>query len=153
MTPVNTLLSLIPIIPEDKVQQSIIDVFYTTFGYGLLSDTRFAIGIEPVKCTGSSCTSVFLPGGVQTVRLGNGSTLFDQQRFGDLTAIIVHDAPGYQLEFYPRENHTFNETTECKTYGEKIGDHEGKGIHMCIGSSEDGNKTLVGKQVDSIDSV
>jgi hypothetical protein len=69
-----------------------------------LNDQRFVVAIEPVHCSTDDpeCLSVFLPGGMESVRLytEEGShTLFNGSFGGDYDAIVINDAPGYQMEF------------------------------------------------------
>src|SRR6266536_5802595 len=108
----------------DGIPLSVVNFYFMAFTYGFLSAPRFATEISPVTCSDSNCTSVFLPGGLELVRRagpnggGPNTTLFDHQQFDDSTAILINNAPGYQLEFSQIEGASpFNFTTDCNTYG------------------------------------
>ncbi|KFY76286.1 hypothetical protein V499_04012 [Pseudogymnoascus sp. VKM F-103] len=86
------------------VNPALINVYAGSYTYGFLTDPRFVANMEPIKCEGDTCLSVFLPGGLHTVRVASGdknSTLFkDELGAGQYESIIINQAPGYQVEFY-----------------------------------------------------
>ena len=58
--------------------------------------------IEPVKCSGPDCLSIFLPGGMDGVRFytdAGSHTLYNGQFEADYDTIMINDAPGYQIEY------------------------------------------------------
>jgi hypothetical protein len=134
---IDALFSHVGLSKIDGIQVAVVNVYFMSFTYGFLSDPRFATGVSPVSCSGSNCTSFFLPGGLDLVRLtgphgGPNSTLFDHDQFDDSTAILTHNAPGYQLEFSPIEGGSpFNVTTDCTAYGKSTGN----GLFMCLTSN------------------
>jgi hypothetical protein len=111
-----------------------VGIHFLAFTHTILTDSTLAVGVPPLACRGNNCSSFFLPGGLRQVRLQNqdfSSSLFNTQQPDGPTSVLVHNAPGYQLEFSPIEaNHTFNSETDCTTYGESTG----VGIHLCIAS-------------------
>ncbi|KAK0729575.1 hypothetical protein B0H67DRAFT_2521 [Lasiosphaeris hirsuta] len=106
--------------------------FWLCFTYGLLSDNRFAIPIQPISCSGPECRSFFLPGGAAYVRDRHA----DQRLIGDTklpwdseTAIRVRSAPGYHLEFHaPPSGWTFNRESDCVA----VGQTEDEGLYICL---------------------
>ncbi|KAK4163205.1 hypothetical protein QBC43DRAFT_68217 [Cladorrhinum sp. PSN259] len=107
--------------------------FWLCFTYGLLSDNRFAIPIQPISCSGPECRSFFLPGGAAYVRDRHTT---DQRLIGDTeipwdseTAIRVQNAPGYHLEFHaPPSGWTFNRESDCVA----VGQTEDEGLYICL---------------------
>ena len=139
------MLALLPAALGTIIPVEDADAFVMTFAYGLLLDTRFATSISPLTChSGSNCTSFFLPGGAELARPIHGNTtLFGTQVWDDSTALLVYQAPGYQLEFSPiKDSFEFNTSTDCHTNGLTVGD----GLHTCIAS--DGNKLVAGEKID-----
>jgi len=127
LTPVNSSL-------VDKVPSEIETIFFTEYSYGIVQSAQYVIGIDPItNCGGGSCTSIFLPGGVEMARLradGLNRTLFDgETTLANADVIVISGAPGYQLEFYEPENYAFD-PGDCSTYGLD----QGEGWHICIGS-------------------
>jgi hypothetical protein len=140
LTPVNSSL-------VDQVPSEIETIFFTEYSYGIVQSAQYVIGIDPVTdCGGGSCTSIFLPGGVEMARLrtdGLNQTLFDgQTTLANADIIVISGAPGYQLEFYEPENYTFG-PGDCSTYGLD----QGQGWHICIGSE---NSTIFAGITSSI---
>lgn len=93
-------------------------------------------GIDPIACTGTDCLSVFLPGSLQVARRVdhlNGTLLnLNDTLFINADAVVVYNAPGYQLDFYPGEQgFVFDKTQECMTFGET----RGQGLFMCVSSN------------------
>lgn len=121
-----------------------VNVHFLAFTQSILTDSTFVTGIPPSTCSGENCSSFFLPGGLRQVRLQGqefNSSLFNGQQPEDSSSVLIHDAPGYQLEFSPIErNYTFDSGTDCTTYGQTTG----LGLHLCIASS--GPRILAGEQ-------
>ena len=101
----------------------------------MLSVPRYVTGIAPAACT-SNCTSVFLPGGVEQARLLNtnlNKTLLQGEIFDGADAIIIENAPGYHLEFFPMSlNYSFDIATDCLTFGQS----PDQGIFICVAFRE-----------------
>jgi hypothetical protein len=90
------------------------------------------VGIAAETCSGPNCTAVFLPGGISAPRERTSilnESLFDGGALDAFPAILVQNAPGYQLEFSSTD-FKFNEA-DCVTYGRDRGD----GVYFCIGSN------------------
>jgi hypothetical protein len=124
-----------PITPAD------VNMMILGMAHSILIDPTLVVGVSPLYCTGSDCTSLFLPGGLELVRRPDGSTLFTGQQLEE-PVIIVHDAPGYQLEFSPTD-FKFNFDTDCHNYGLPI-----SSLYACIAFSDD--KLLTGERMRSI---
>jgi hypothetical protein len=111
----------------------------------MFESNQYVIGIDPItNCEGQSCTSIFLPGGLETERLrtnGLSQTFFDPQTtLTDDEMIMISGAPGYQLEFYQPQDYTFDQ-------GDCFMD-KGQGLQICIGS--DNSTIFAGKLISSI---
>jgi len=115
-----------------QVPSSMIDVYYQMFAKGMLMDVTLVKNIAPLICTGLVCTSIFLPGGLDLVRLINGgpnATIFQQPTTGGQSTFIVSNAPGYHLEFFPIPmGWVFDEAKHCVTY---VGSNN-EAIRICI---------------------
>ncbi|KAI9779690.1 MAG: hypothetical protein M1839_007188 [Geoglossum umbratile] len=93
-----------------------INFFFLSFTRSILSDSTFVVGVPPVKCSGSQC--------------GRNESLFSVGDYTDATAVVVHNAPGYHLEYSTiRSDYVFGDG-DCYTYGEAIGE----GLRLCIAS-------------------
>lgn len=116
------------------VLPSLINVYAGTYTAGFLTDPRFVANMEPLNCKGDTCLSIFLPGGLHTVRVASGdknSTLFKGQLGDEYESIIVNQAPGYQVEFYDLpDNYKFN-SEDCIIHMDKIG-YASYGLYVCI---------------------
>jgi hypothetical protein len=101
----------------------------------MLSVPRYVTRIAPVACK-YNCTSVFLPGGVEQARLLDtnlNKTLLQGEVFDRGDAIIIQNAPGYHLEFFPMDpKHLFNVPTDCLTFGQS----PDQGIFICVAFRE-----------------
>jgi hypothetical protein len=140
LTPLNlTILSLIP--------QSDIGVYFSSWSNGILESSKFVTRGSPIACSGDNCTSIFLPGGIEIARLRYGnpnSTLLNTPGFplAAGTAILVDDAPGYQMDFYsPDPDFSFNNKTDCALYGQS----RRQGMYLCVGSMD--TALVVGKTI------
>jgi hypothetical protein len=115
---------------------SLVNIFSIGYTVGFMTDPKFVTSVAPISCSGSTdCISLFLPGGLDMVHLTNyqlNATLFDGQYSQDYSTIIVHDAPGFQVEFSSVDpGFSFN-STDCGIYGNAT--HQG--IHVCMASEE-----------------
>lgn len=129
-----------------NVTASWVNVLASSYTMGFITDPRFATSIDPVMCSGNDCLSIFLPGGMDTVRYDDSTdatTLFSGDFPGDYTAIVVNNAPGYQIEYGSIKSvdneFQFDPNVDCKTYLQSIGD----GIHICM--AEKGTQLFLGK--------
>lgn len=116
-------------------------LFFSTYSNAILGSSNFVTGIEPVACSGNDCKAVFLPGSLQLARdLGsfNGSQVnLNKTLFNNAPAVLIHNAPGYQLDYYPiDENYKFNTTQDCATFGQA----RGQGLYICLAMN---NSTIV----------
>ena len=117
-------------------------LYLSNYANGFLGASNFVIGMTPITCGGDNCTSIFLPGGLLLARRTDGTlngTLLNLNAslLNTGQAIILNNAPGYQMEFFPvDEGFSFNPVTDCATYGQSRGD----GLHVCMGSK---NSTFV----------
>jgi hypothetical protein len=100
----------------------------------VFTDTRYVTSIPPYSnsCKVSpSCTSYFFPGGVYTLRPAPNKS--DD-------SLVVYDAPGTQIEFYPINNETDTSNllaSDCHVYG-----YLGQAIQLCLRSQ--GNEYIAG---------
>lgn len=111
--------------------------FFLTYTDAILGSANLVTGIDPASCgRGNNCTSIFLPGGIFNSRrvMAGGEpnlnqTLFSGDNlFSNAPAILIHDAPGYQVEFTPiDENFTFLRN-DCSMFT--------TGIYLCVASHE-----------------
>ncbi|KAI9770897.1 MAG: hypothetical protein M1840_002601 [Geoglossum simile] len=136
---------LTPILTESLtglISPSVINVYFMEFTRTIITDSTFVISVEPLSCSGKDCFPIFLPGGLDVVRIqgeGPNSTLFSGLQVGDSTSVLIYDAPGYQLEFSPIENDfSFNTSADCSMHGNSTGD----GLYFCIASN--GTRLLAG---------
>ena len=112
----------------------------TAFNETSWTDSRISTEIEPWNCTGDYCTSVFLPGGLDLVRLRNGTPYTNV--YEDIPVTVINDAPGYQLDFsVPQEDLMSNSETDCTIH------YEGfyGAISLCI--SNIGSEIIAGMLV------
>jgi hypothetical protein len=112
-------------------------IYFSTYSVSILGNGNFVTGIEPVACTGGDCVSVFLPGSLQLARRLdhlNGTILnLNATLFNNAAVVLVRNAPGYQLDFYPmEEGFVFDKSTECMTFGQT----RGQGLFMCLASND-----------------
>lgn len=112
-------------------------VYFSANTYSILGASNFVTGISPIQCSGSDCTSIFLPGGVELARLQDGnlnSTLLNGTALNASPVILINNAPGFQLEFSTITDYKFA-GSDCATFGQQ----RGQGLHVCVGSN---NATL-----------
>lgn len=112
-------------------------IFFLTYTNAILGSSNLVTGMDPITCGGDShCTSVFLPGGVfNSRRVIPGAepnlnlTLFSgDDLFSKYPALLIHNAPGYHVEFTPiDENFTFFRN-DCSMFAQ--------GLYLCIASYE-----------------
>ncbi|KIW95711.1 uncharacterized protein Z519_04296 [Cladophialophora bantiana CBS 173.52] len=102
---------------QPTFQEASINTMLISSTNSILTDPKFVTSVAPISpnCRGPDCKSLFLPGGLELVLRADGTTLFDGKEPDD-PVIIVHDAPGYQIEFLP-QGFTFNTAVDCQVYG------------------------------------
>jgi hypothetical protein len=126
------LAGLTPVNADLPVPPAMIDVYYQMFAKGMLMDVTLVKAIAPTTCAGLDCTSIFLPGGLDLVRLINGgpnATIFQQPTTSGSSTFIVSNAPGYHLEFFPIPmGWVFDQAKHCATY---VGSNN-QAIQICI---------------------
>jgi hypothetical protein len=122
-----------------------INVYFQMYAKDILMDTTLVKIIAPVTCSGPNCTSFFLPGGLDLVRLAAGrsnATIFQNPQTSGRPTFIVNDAPGYHLEFFPiPEGFVFDHAKECVTYG---GINK-EAIYICVAAR--GTQIYAGKHL------
>jgi len=117
-------------------------IYYIQWAYVILGVSKYVVGVSPSTCQGygSDCTAVFLPGGIETARLQTGnlnSTLLNGTILQDSSAMLINNAPGYQLEFFPVGYYDFD-PSECVVYGQEQNDS----LKICLSSQ--GSTILAG---------
>jgi len=110
-------------------------IYFSTYSISILGNGNFVTGIDPVACSGPECVSVFLPGSLEVARgldYPNGTSLnLNDTVFNNAEVVMIHNAPGYQLDFYPvEEEFIFDKVQECMLFGQT----RGQGLFMCISS-------------------
>jgi hypothetical protein len=126
---------LAPLNGYSLVPPSVINIYFMTFTRAILTDGTLVTSIPPLSCSGSGCQSILLPGGLDLVRVpGNpNATLYDQPvQPQEPEAVIIYNAPSYQLEFFPiQDDFAFNETSDCNLY---VTSNEA--IHICMKAND-----------------
>ena len=98
--------------------------------------------MSPVSCSGIGCTSIFLPGSLDNIRLYGGysnSTLFQEQDLVGSSVVLAKDAPGYQLDFDSITEKNPFQDSDCMLYVGRGND----GLYICITSIQ--QKLLMGQ--------
>jgi len=118
----------------DHVPRAYLSLFASAYTMGFMTDPRYVVSVAPVLCSGRGCLSIFLPGGMEVVRVDDGTgsnTLFSGDYSGDYSAITVNDAPGYQMEYGLIESvesdFQFDRESDCKMYLQSVND----GLFIC----------------------
>lgn len=112
-----------------------LNVVAASYTMGFMTDRRFVTSMAPVQCSGQNCLSIFLPGGMDTVRIDDDTglyTLFSGQYPGDYSSIVIKNAPGFQMEYDAIEavdsGFQFDRNSDCKMYLGSIQD----GLFLCM---------------------
>jgi hypothetical protein len=102
---------------QPTLEEARINTMLLSSTNGILTDPKFVVSVAPVSpaCEGIECKSLFFPGGLELVLKPDGSSLFTGTQPTD-PVIIIHDAPGYQIEFWT-QNFTFDTSVDCQVYG------------------------------------
>lgn len=118
----------------DYTPTSVMCIYFSAWVSSILGVSKYVTGISADDCT-TNCTSVFLPGGLETARiLGENMnlTLLEGGVFSDTDAVILNNAPGFVLKFRsPYDGFTFNHENDCQLY-ETFGD----AVQICITSND-----------------
>lgn len=119
-------------------------MYFVQWAYTILGTSKFVTGISSTTCNSEDCTAVFLPGGIETVRLQTTNlnvTLLNGTTLGGTSTILISDAPGYQLEFFPIDPNYLFDPHNCTIYGEGRED----GIQLCMASD---NYTILAGSIE-----
>ena len=113
LSPLNTSVSTTPFF-----NQKATSVFWWFFP-SLLTDGQNARSVAPLNCSGTPCTSFFLPGLMNTIEFDPSQPSITTSSFPDAVSFIQNDAPGYQLDFVPINIETDPPITsdDCQVYG------------------------------------
>jgi hypothetical protein len=136
LAPINTVLFT-------SIPAALVSMFSIGYTIGFMTDPKYVTSVAPISCGGSNdCISLFLPGGLDLVHHIDqvNSTLFDGQYSQDFSSVIVHNAPGFQVEFSPIEPDFLFNSTDCGIYGNATD----QGIYVCM-ASKDQTKLFTGK--------
>ncbi|KXX80305.1 hypothetical protein MMYC01_203358 [Madurella mycetomatis] len=118
-----TFLAIIP--------PSYLGVFFMSWIPTLLDVPKYAVPMPMAGCE-ANCSSVFLPGGIETVRKIApflNTTLMEGGTFLNSETIQIQNAPGVLLRFDDlTSSFDFDRTRECGTYGQHINDT----LQICI---------------------
>ena len=115
-----------------KIPVTSLCLYFLSWSFLVLGYPKFVTNVTPLSCVG--CTSVFIPGTVESARLRDGSgnlnrALLNGTSFSHAPAIVINNAPSYHLEFSQlNQSVVLNMTQHCKTYGIE----RGEGIHICL---------------------
>ena len=108
---------------------------YASYAISFITDPRFVTSIAPVNCSGKGCISIFLPGGMDSIRVDDGTgdnTLFNGSFSGAYSTVVVHNAPGYQIEYASISSvdpeFEFDQNADCEMYLQSIAD----GLYICM---------------------
>jgi len=140
---------------NDTIDPAMIPLIAASYSVAFITDPRFVTKVGPVNCRAEdpNCVSLLLPGGMEIVRLYDGTgpgeeILFSQSLFsgnfsGDYDTIVVNEAPSYQLEYDAIEtvdpSFRWNRKADCTMFGQSIGE----GIYVC--QQEVGDSLYLGK--------
>jgi hypothetical protein len=109
----NTSVSMSP-----YFNQKATSVFWWFFP-SLLTDSQNAKSVASLNCSGTPCTSYFLPGLLSTIAYNLSQPSITSGSFPEAVSFIQNDAPGYQLDFVPINIETDPPMTsdDCQVYG------------------------------------
>lgn len=129
----------------DLAPRELLSLYITAYNMGFITDPKFVTSVAPISCGNSvDCTALFLPGGLDLVRVDNeNATLFGNKLGDDYNTIVIENAPGFQLEFDPLPEKFVFDPNDCKTYGQTV---QGLGLYICLAKYE--MNMLTGKHND-----
>jgi len=81
--------------------------------YGLLASPNYAIGVPPLHCSGTNCSSYFLPGPIYTIEGIDLPLSFHPEA----PLLVLDNSIGYQIEYYPPAIDNTFAGAVCKSYG------------------------------------
>ena len=81
--------------------------------YGLLASPNYAVGVPPVHCSGTNCSSYFLPGAIYTI----DGTYLPLSFHPEAPLLVLDNSIGYQIEYYPLAVDDAFVGASCKSYG------------------------------------
>jgi len=137
LAPLNTTTLL----QAQVVETAVICTYFSGNIASILSVPRYVAEAEPLACSGPECDSIFLPGGVQQMRLLNtnfSGTLLQDGFLDAPDAITSYHTPGYQLDFFPATDFEFDPVRDCTLYGVS----SGLGLYMCVGIDAKSNLVI-----------
>jgi hypothetical protein len=115
------------LIQDPLVKEVITETFWWYFP-AILADGKISTSVEPLNCSGDSCTSYFLPGPLSIVQFDPSSPMVAPTDYPTATTFIQQDAPGYQLDFYPiGPNDPAFTSDDCRVLGVNI-----LAVQMCL---------------------
>lgn len=123
------------------VETAVICTYFSGNIASILSVPKYVAEAKPLACRGPDCDSIFLPGGVEQMRLLNTSfsgTLLQNGFLDGPDAITSYHTPGYQLDFFPATNFEFNPSQDCTLYGVS----SGQGLYMCVAVDAESNLVI-----------
>lgn len=125
-----------------SVAESVIDVYFATWYDNILGLSTIVTSIPCQRDSGLNCTSVFLPGGVDVARIRQknlNETLLEGGSLIDVPVIVIENAPGYELDFFPiGDNSSFDALSHCTLYGQ--GNQQG--VYLCVRAVNASNNTI-----------
>ena len=111
-------------------------IYYSAWISSLLGVSQYVVGLpSPANCTGDSCATFFLPGGLEIARkFGSdmNSTLLQGGIFDNAQAVLLNNAPGTGITFWTPKSFRFDLDNDCKIYGPILGD----AIKFCLSPGE-----------------
>jgi len=141
--PLNIIAGVTPIYGFIDLPSWVLDIYIEIYSKDILMDITLVKSIPPLTCSGPDCTSFFLPGGLDLLRLANGgpnATLFSAPPRNGTSAFITNNAPGYHVEYFPvPKGFGFNKTSDCTTYGGS----SNEAINICV--SAEGTQIYAGE--------
>jgi hypothetical protein len=137
LAPLNTTTLL----QAHVVQTAVICTYFSSYIASILSVPKYVAEAKPLACSGPDCDSIFLPAGVEQMRLLSTSfsgTLL-QDGFLDVPDTITsYHTPGYQLDFFPVTNFKFDPSRDCTLYSVS----SGQGLYMCVAVDAESNLVI-----------
>jgi hypothetical protein len=124
------------------VAESVIDVYFATWYDNILGLSTIVTSLPCQRDSVLNCTSVFLPGGVDVARIRQktlNETLLEGGSLRNVPLIVIENAPGYELDFFPiGDNSLFNTSSDCMLYGQ--GNQQG--VFLCVRAVNASNTTI-----------
>jgi len=135
---------VLPVIPT-----SVVCIYFSEWISNLLRASQYVTGGLAADCSkDQGCSSIFLPGGLETARVFGqnlNATLLQEGYFNNSDAILLSQVPGIGVKFWPPPaSFTFDAQNDCQILGQALGD----GIKICITSKD--SYLVVGKRTTSL---